>query len=139
MTDNVELLLDTCAMLFIAEDIPLDPQADHEISEAAYEGRLYVSPMSAWEIGIGVAKGRLILPLPPLEFLNRFLLRMQAKLTSLSPEILITSSHLPGSPHKDPMDRILMASARTLDMVLVTRDRPILDYAKLGHLRALTC
>ena len=28
--------------------------------------------MSAWELGIGVAKGRLSLPLPPLEFFNRF-------------------------------------------------------------------
>lgn len=139
MTDRANLLLDTCAILFIANAIELDPSAEQEVSEAAYDGRLYVSAISAWEIGIGVAKGRLMLPVSPLEFFNRFLSRMQAGLAALSPEILIGASHLPGSPHKDPMDCILMASARTLDMILVTRDGPILNYAGQGHLRALAC
>lgn len=137
--EGSDFLLDTCAMIFIANETRLDPGADHEISEAAFDGRLYVSPMSAWELGVGVAKGRLSLPLPPLEFFNRFVSKMDAKLSSLSPEILVSSAHLPGSPHKDPMDRILMASARVLEMVLVTRDEPILTYAAEGHLRTLAC
>jgi PIN domain nuclease of toxin-antitoxin system len=139
MSDRPSLLLDTCAMIFIANDTPIDPQASREISEAAYEGRLYLSPMSAWEIGIGVAKGRLNLPLAPLDFVERFIDRMSAQLSAISPAILIASSNLPGSPHGDPMDRILMASARALDMVLVTRDEPILSYSRDGHLRTLAC
>lgn len=139
MNERPDFLLDTCAMIFIANDTRMDSAADREISEAAFDGRLYVSPMSAWEIGVGVAKRRLNLPLPPLEFFNRFVSRLEAKLSPVSPEILINSSHLPGDPHGDPMDRILMASARSLDMVLVTRDGPILAYGQAGHLRTLAC
>ncbi|MDX8440801.1 type II toxin-antitoxin system VapC family toxin [Mesorhizobium australafricanum] len=139
MSEAPSLLLDTCAMIFIANDSKIDPQASQDISEAAYDGRLYLSPMSVWEIGIGVAKGRLSLPIAPLDFVERFLERMSAKLSAISPAILIASSNLPGSPHGDPMDRILIATARALDMVFVTRDEPILSYSRNGHLRTLVC
>jgi PIN domain nuclease of toxin-antitoxin system len=136
---NPPLLLDTCAMIYVANDAPIAAEAERQISEAAYEGRLYVCPMSAWEIGIGVAKGRLSLPLAPLEFFNRFIARLEARLSMLTPDILVSSSNLPGGTQKDPVDRILMASARMLDMVLVTRDRPILAYGERGHVRTLAC
>lgn len=133
------LLLDTCAMIFIANGEAVEEDAERLISDAASDGRLHVSPMSAWEIGKGVAKGRLTIPLHPLDFFNRFLARMDARLCALSAEILIESSNLPGLLHKDPMDRILMASARSLDMVLVTRDEAILDYGRKGQVRTLVC
>ncbi|OJU06253.1 MAG: VapC toxin family PIN domain ribonuclease [Rhizobiales bacterium 65-79] len=126
-------------MLFVANGTAVEDRAQREISEAAYDGRLYVSPMSAWEIGIGVAKNRLKLPLEPLDFFQRFLRVMKAQLSAVSPEILISSSNLPGRLHGDPMDRILISSARHLDMILVTRDQPILDYGSDGHLRTLAC
>lgn len=139
MSDRPSLLLDTCAMIFIANGTPIAPEVETDISEAAFDGRLHVSPMSAWEIGVAVAKNRLKIPLPPLEFFNRFLNRLDARLSAVSAEILINSSSLPGEFHKDPMDRILIASARLLDMVLVTRDEPILEYGSAGHLRTLAC
>lgn len=139
MTDQPNILLDTCAMLFVANGTAMEDRAEREISEAAYDGRLYVSPMSAWEIGIGVAKNRLKLPLEPLDFFERFLRFMKAQLSVVSPEILIGSSNLPGRLHGDPMDRILISSARHLDMILATRDGPILDYGSDGHLRTLAC
>lgn len=139
MNTRPDFLLDTCAMLFLANDSPMDAEARWEISDAAYDGRLYLSPMSAWEIGMGVAKGRISLPLAPLDFVERFIDRMQAKLSPLTPAILISSSNLPGRVHGDPMDRILIATARALDMVLVTSDRPILAYAKSGQLRIQPC
>lgn len=139
MTSRPNILLDTCVLLFAAGDMKLDPIADMEISEAAYDRRLYVSPISAWEIGIGVAKNRLKLTLEPLELFRRFLKTMNAQLSEMSPEVLIASSNLPGRLHGDPADRILIASARLLDMVLVTRDDPILRYSADGDLRTLKC
>jgi PIN domain nuclease of toxin-antitoxin system len=133
------LLLDTCAMLFLADETPMKDETLWEISEAAHDGRLHLSPISAWEIGVGVSKGRLNLPLAPLDFIERFIERMQVKLSPLTPAILVSSSNLPGNIHGDPMDRILIATARALDLVLVTSDRPILTYARAGHLRALAC
>jgi PIN domain nuclease of toxin-antitoxin system len=139
VTGRPNLLLDTCAILFLANGTSMNDETENEISEAAYDGRLYVSPMSAWEIGIGVAKNRLKLPLDALGFFQRFLRIMNAQLSALSPEILVGSSNLPGRIHGDPMDRILISSARSLDMVLVTRDEPILAYSADGHLRTLAC
>lgn len=133
------LLLDTCAMLFLADETRIDAEARWEISEAAYDGRLYLSPISAWEIGMGVSKGRLNLPLAPLDFIEEFIERMQAKLSPLTPAIMVSSSNLPGRVHGDPMDRILIATARALNLILVTSDRPILKYAEAGHLRTLAC
>ena len=126
-------------MLFLANESRMDAETVSEISEAAYDGRLYLSPISAWEIGMGVSKGRISLPLAPLDFVERFIAQMQVKLSPLNPSILISSSNLPGHVHGDPVDRILIATARALDLVLVTSDRPILAYAKFGHLRARTC
>lgn len=126
-------------MLFLANETPMKDETLWEISEAAHDGRLHLSPISAWEIGIGVSKGRLSLPLAPLDFIERFIERMQVKLSPLDPAILVSSSSLPGAVHGDPMDRILIATARALDLVLVTSDRPILRYAEAGHLRTLAC
>lgn len=139
MIAHSSLLLDTCAMLFLADEARIDAEAQWEISEAAYDGRLYLSPVSAWEIGIGVSKGRLNLPLAPLDFIEEFIERMQVKLSPLTPAIMVSSSNLPGRPHGDPMDRILIATARALNLILVTSDRPILRYAEAGHLRTLAC
>jgi len=139
MSVTPHLLLDTCAMLFLADEARIDAETLSEISEASYDGRLYLSPISAWEIGVSVSKGRLSLPLAPLDFINEFVERMQAKLSPLTPAIMISSSNLPGRIHGDPMDRILIATARALNLVLVTSDQPILSYAEAGHLRALAC
>jgi PIN domain nuclease of toxin-antitoxin system len=139
MSNEAELLLDTCALIFVSLDSEIRSEASEAIRLASENGRLRVSPISAWEIGMAMSKGRLKSPLPPTEFFRRFLKNLNAEVCALTPEILIDSSYLPANPHGDPTDRILMASARTLDMVLVTRDQPILDYGQAGHLRTLAC
>ena len=58
-------------------------------------------------------------------------------LLPLSPEIAVESTRLPGSPHGDPADRILVASARVAGARLATRDEGILRYAADGHVRVL--
>ncbi len=58
-------------------------------------------------------------------------------LLSFTPEIAIESVNLPEPMHKDPADRILVASARVERLTLVTRDREILDFAKLTKLAVL--
>jgi PIN domain nuclease of toxin-antitoxin system len=137
--EGAAVLLDTCAILYIALAKGIKPEADEAIGTASRDGFLYVSPVSAWEIGMGVARGRLNLPMEPLAFFSRFIDRIDAKLGPLSPEILVHSTVLPAQPHKDPMDRVLMATARLHEMILVTSDRPILAYGKAGHLRTLAC
>jgi PIN domain nuclease of toxin-antitoxin system len=139
MDNGVELLLDTCAIVYISLDQGMSENARAAVHQASEDGRLHISPMSAWEIGMLMAKGRLRSTLTPMEYLRRFLHELKAQFCELSPELLVESSFLPGQPHGDPTDRILMATARRLGMVLVTRDRPILNYGAEGHLRTLAC
>ena len=51
--------------------------------------------------------------------------------------VAIESTRLPGTPRRDPADRILIATARLIGATLVTCDKAILDYAADGHVRVL--
>ena len=55
----------------------------------------------------------------------------------LSPQIAIESYALPDVFHRDPADRLIVATARVSNSALMTRDRRILDYAARGHLTAV--
>jgi len=133
------LLLDTCAIIFSALDSGLSDAAEEAITVAADEGRIGLSAISAWEIGMAMAKGRLTSPLQPLDFFERFQGIVGADLCPLTPAILVNASYLPGEVHGDPMDRILIATARDGDWTIVTRDRAILAYGMAGHVRTLAC
>lgn len=54
-------------------------------------------------------------------------------------ELFIASCNLPQPLHKDPIDRILLATARLHDLTLITRDRAILAYGAAGHVKTLAC
>ena len=135
-----EFLLDTCAAIWIVEDARLDPQAVATISREVAAGRpVLVSPISAWERGMLISKGRLRSRLDPKVWFQRLLARPEVALADMSPDILTDASFLPPPIHGDPADRILIATARALNLTIVTRDRHILAYAHRGYVRALAC
>ena len=134
------LLLDTNAMIFIAEQTPNSARAINAI-QAAYDRSepIYVSPISAWEIGQLVSRGRLTLAQSPTRWFQSFIERGGAIGAVLTADILIASSFLPDSPLRDPADKIIAATAREFDYTVLTSDRLLLEYARRGHLRALPC
>jgi PIN domain nuclease of toxin-antitoxin system len=134
------LLLDTCAIIWIASNEPIKPEARTAMKAAvAADEKVSVSPISAWELGLLSAKGRLPTASPPIVLFREVIATPGIRVEALSPEILIESSFLPGQLHRDPADRILISTARMHGLTLVTRDQTILDYAKQGHIRALAC
>ena len=56
------------------------------------------------------------------------------RLAALEPAIALASTRLSGEMHGDPADRMLAATARNLDAVLVTADEKLLAYGAAGHL-----
>jgi PIN domain nuclease of toxin-antitoxin system len=134
------IVLDTCALIWIATRGKLAPAAI-ELLDAATEERVptYVSPISAWEVGLLVARDRLQLLITPLRWFEQLLELPNMRLAEMSPELLIGSSFLPGSPPRDPADRILAATAREYGATLVTRDRPLIEYGQQGHIRVEEC
>jgi PIN domain nuclease of toxin-antitoxin system len=134
------LLLDTCAIIWIALNEPIKPEARAAMNAAfAAEEKVRISPISAWELGVLSAKGRLAAAMSPISIFGEVIATAGIRVEALSPEVLIESSFLPGTLHRDPADRILIATARTFNLTLVTRDQAILDYARQGHVRALDC
>jgi PIN domain nuclease of toxin-antitoxin system len=133
------ILLDTCVLIFAAEDQPLREEATRAIEAANKTETIYVSPITAWEIGSLVSLNRVRLFSDPATYFKEFLTRSGSKLCSMDHELLIASSFLPGSVHKDPMDRILIETARRNNLTLLTRDRAILAYGAEGHVKTLAC
>lgn len=140
MIAEAPLLLDTCAAIWFADDQPMSSAATQAMNRSfASATPVFVSPISAWEIGILCSRGRMRFPVSPQSWFHRLQSTRGMALAELSPEILIASSYLPGTPPNDPADRILAATTREYGYTLVTRDRPLLDYAEQGHLKALAC
>jgi PIN domain nuclease of toxin-antitoxin system len=134
------LLLDTHAAIWIARNERLAPAAEEAVNAAHQEGGVVlVSPISAWELGLLVARQRLTLLMTPERWFQRLLGQPGVRLADMSPDLLIASSFLPGKPPRDPADRILAATARDLGATLITRDRALLDYGAAGHISVLAC
>jgi PIN domain nuclease of toxin-antitoxin system len=53
--------------------------------------------------------------------------------------MLLQSCFLPGSPPREPSDRIIAATAREYGFTVMTRDKALLDYGREGHLSVLEC
>jgi PIN domain nuclease of toxin-antitoxin system len=134
------LLLDTHAAIWITEDQPLAAAAVEAI-DAAYRvgSTVFVSAITAWEVGLLVSRNRLSLVAKPERWFQRLLAIPGVQLAELSPDILIASSFLPDQPPRDPADRIILATARDLGAALITRDRLLLKYGEDGHVSTIPC
>ena len=101
-------------------------------------GSIFVSPMTAWEVGMLVSRGRLPLVPSPLRWLEE-LQASDVLLAPLTSEILVASSFLPHSKLRDPADKVIAATARECGLRLMTRDKPLLDYGAAGWVETVPC
>jgi PIN domain nuclease of toxin-antitoxin system len=136
----MSLLLDTCAVIWLTNGEPISDEASAVLRQARDSGDIvYVSPITAWELGLLAARGRLNLLMTPQRWFDRLLEAPGLRLSEMPPNVLIASSFLPGILPRDPADRIIAATAREYGYRLMTRDRPLLDYAEQGHIQAICC
>jgi PIN domain nuclease of toxin-antitoxin system len=134
------LLLDTHAAIWITRNERLAPRAV-EAMNAAHQaaGTVFVSAITAWEVGLLVSRNRLSLLMTPRRWFDRLLDVPGVRLAELPPDLLIASSFLPGEPPRDPADRIILATARDLGATLITRDRALLAYGGNGYVSTIAC
>jgi len=134
------LLLDTCAVLWLVDGAPMNKQALAALEDAERKRQaLFLSPISIWEIGLLMSKGRIASTLSPHAWTERLLAHPLMRLAELPPRVLIDASWLPGNPPADPADRMIIATARHYGQTILTRDRKILAYAEAGLVQALRC
>jgi PIN domain nuclease of toxin-antitoxin system len=116
------LLLDTNALIWtLADPQRLSPQATKEIEARSNE--VFVSVVSAWEIGVKKAKGRLGFP----DDLASMLRRKDFEPLPLTLRHGLAIESLPHQ-HHDPFDRMLVAQAQVEKLTLVTSDRAMRRY-----------
>jgi PIN domain nuclease of toxin-antitoxin system len=134
-----DLLLDTHVWLWYAEGLAdtLSTDAVTQINQARKERRLHVSVISAWEIGLLLARNRTVLSAPLQDWIEQGAALPGLRVRALTTEVAIESTLLPGDLHADPADRFLIAEARVEGLTLVTADRKIIDYGRAGHVRVL--
>ena len=108
---------------------------EHEPGMAAQADSLFVSAITPWEIAMLVSKGRLIFGQEIGEWLRTALSMPGIRMMPLSIEISVASTQLAGDFHADPADRMIVATARHLGATLVTEDKLILNYSRVGQLK----
>lgn len=133
------LLLDTHIFVWLITGSSEITQKDKDNIETCTqnEGKILVSAISIWEIGMLSQKGRLTIREPVLQWVKEALDAPYIHLVPLSPEIAIECCQLPSELHGDPADRILIATSRVLNVPLLTRDHRIHTYAQGGYLKCL--
>lgn len=85
------------------------------------------------EIAQKVGVGKLLLPLPPAAWLGSVVSGFGLRVRPLGMSAALDAYDLPEPFHRDPADRLMVATARALHIPLLTSDRLILAYAAAGH------
>jgi PIN domain nuclease of toxin-antitoxin system len=131
-------LLDTHIWLWIMAGATekVSKQFFAEVEDWQHRGIVFLSPITCWELGLLVEAGHLGLDAPIESLWERDTAEAAFHVAKLTGPILVASTRLPGDIHRDPSDRILVATARNYGLTLVTRDGKLLDYAKSGALKA---
>ena len=124
------LLLDTHTILWMTEQVPrLGKAARRSCDVALAAGDLAISAITFYEVGQLVRRGRLA-DFTTVRNWRLRLLSVGVREVALSSEIAIGAAEL-DELHRDPIDRIIIATAMVEGATLLTADRPILDWPGL--------
>lgn len=125
----MRVLLDTHTLLWYAvrpEDLG---RRAREALDSPETERL-LSPASAWELAIKVSIGKLKLGQDVMAFMQAALATPRTTWLDLSLAHIAKQTELP-LHHRDPFDRLLIATALVEDVPIITRDAAFHAYAGL--------
>ncbi len=124
------IVIDTHVLVWwVSGDKSLSKSATKAINETLADGsEVIVSSVSAWEIAMLIEKGRLVLSMDVASWLDEVSQIDGVRFVPVDNEIGIKSAVLPGEFHKDPADRMIVATARRLAVPLVTADQKMIEY-----------
>jgi PIN domain nuclease of toxin-antitoxin system len=138
MSEPRPLLLDTHIWIwFMLADVELDVAGRTAINQAAAAGQLRIAAISVWEAALLASRGRITLGKPLAQWMAEAVSAPGLSIEPLLPQIAVEAYSLPDTFHRDPADRLIVATARVTSAVMMTRDKQILDYSARGHLTAI--
>lgn len=131
----MKILLDTHVWIWSQESQELlGPTARSAVADE--DNALFVSPVSSLEIARLAWGGRLTLAGRLQTWVSESLSSLLADTVPFTHEIVISAYDLPGEFHRDPADRMLVATAMVYDLTFATADERILAYPHVLSLDA---
>lgn len=131
------IVVDTHVLIWFVEgDERLGPATRQRIEAMRGQGSILIPAIVGWEIALLVGRGKIALSLDPLTWIELVLAMRGFDLAPLAPAVAVRTADM-GWEHRDPADRMIVATAIDHDAPLATADRTILAYAAAGHLRAI--
>lgn len=128
----MKLLLDTHVWIWSqSEPTQLGAQARRVLTAREHEN--HVCTVSTLELARLAAAGAISLSVPLQDWVDTALAALAAHTVTITHAIAMEAYALPGSLHKDPADRLLVAAARCHSLTLLTADERILTYS---HVRS---
>lgn len=122
------ILLDTHAWIwFVSNPEILSNRARNRI-EASVKEKIYISSISTWEVALLVQRKRLVLKMEAGDWIRKSEELPFFAFIPVDNAIALRSVQLPPPFHKDPADRIIVATALTIGATIVTKDEKLLKY-----------
>ncbi len=123
------IVLDTHIWLWwLSSPEKLSEAAAKSIDYESKSGQVYISSISAWEVAMLVARGRLELSIDVSDWLAVSESFPFIRFIPVDNRIALQSVRLPGVMHNDPADRIIVATALVMNASVVSADRKIIAY-----------
>ena len=123
------IVLDTNAWIWWTSDPSrLTPKVRRAIAMEEGGYGLVVSAISVWEVAVKTSLGKLALDRDIRTWISLACSYPGIVVQPLEPQDALESTLLPGTFHKDPADRMIIALARRLNVALVTSDAAIRAY-----------
>ncbi len=107
------------------------------IEQAVSNSTIKIPAICLWEVSMLAARGRITLAESTLTWLLNAAAAPGVSIFPLTPEIAYESTVLPGIFPGDPADRMIVATARAANGILLTFDKLILKYSQAGFVRCL--
>jgi len=123
------ILLDTHAWVWLVSNPGnLSEAAKNSLETAMEENAVYVSSISVWEVALLVLRKRLKLTMDVNDWIRKSEQLPFMKFVPINNFIAVQSVYLSPPLHKDPADRIIIATAKSMGMPIVTKDDKIRNY-----------
>jgi PIN domain nuclease of toxin-antitoxin system len=90
------------------------------------DAQLWLSPVSVWETLTLAERGRLRLEPDPTAWIHQALAAAPIEHAPVTMEVAMATTSVK-LPHRDPADRLLVATAKVFDLTLVTADRRLIE------------
>jgi len=119
-------LLDTHSWVWWLEgNARLRPSEVERLDALPADDRPYLSDISLWEVAMLVERNRLSFSMPLGDWLEAATHPRSVRVIPITPAIAAEVATLPNTFHRDPADRLIVATARVLALSVLTRDARI--------------